>query len=82
MRRLGLTPGSPTQRRVLATVRAIADADTLPGPGDFETSFAPGRASVRRVAGQNLWILYRFDAAHVDVLTVRSEPPVPVDLNE
>jgi len=37
---------------------------------------------VRRVLGQNLWVLYRFDATHVDVLTVRSEPPIPVDPNE
>jgi hypothetical protein len=78
MRRLGVTPGSPAQRNVLATVRAIADADALPGPADFETHFAPGRANVRRVAGQNLWLLYRFDGTHVDVLTVRSDPPVPV----
>src|SRR5580704_5475260 len=27
-----------------------------PGPGDFETSFSPGRAHVRRVAGQNVAI--------------------------
>lgn len=82
MRRLGLTPGSPAQRSVLAAVRAIADADALPGPADFETNFAPGRANVRRVSKQNLWVLYRFDAAHVDVLTVRGEPPVPVDPND
>jgi len=27
----------------------------------------------------NLWILYRFDATHLDVLTVRDEPPAPTD---
>ena len=59
MRRLGLTPGSPAQRSLLATVRAIADATALPGPGDFETAFAPGRAHVRRASSQNLWVLYR-----------------------
>ena len=59
MRRLGLTPGSPAQRSLLATVRAIADATALPGPGDFETAFAPGRAHVRRASSQNLWALYR-----------------------
>lgn len=82
MRRLGLGLGSPTQRSVLATVRALADADALPGRADFETTFAPGRAHVRRVSGQNLWVLYRFDASHVDVITVRSEPPVPLDPTE
>jgi hypothetical protein len=78
-RRLGLAPGSAGLRRVLATISAIADADVLPGPIDFETEFAPGRAHARRVSGQNLWVLFRFDAAHVDVLTVRSEPPVPAE---
>jgi hypothetical protein len=64
---------------VLATIGAITGADGLPGPVDFETEFAPGRAHVRRVAGQNLWVLFRFDATHVDVLTVRSDPPVPAE---
>ena len=82
MRRLGMAPGSTAQRSVLATVRAIADADALPGPADFETAFAPGLAQVRRVSGQNLWVLYRFDATHVDVLTVRNDPPVPADSDE
>jgi hypothetical protein len=82
MGKLGLRPGSPAQRGVLATVRAVADAESLPGPVDFETAFAPGRAHVRRVSAHNLWVLYRFDAGHVDVLTVRNEPPVPVDAIE
>ena len=79
MRRLGLAPGSSSLRAVLATARAIADSPELPGPGDFETEFRPGRAHVRRVARENLWILYRFDAQYVDVLTVRNDPPVPAD---
>ncbi len=64
---------------MVATIRTIAEADTLPGTADFETDFAPGRAHVRRVLGQNLWVLYRFDATHVDVLTVRDDPPIPSD---
>lgn len=51
----------------------------LPSPGDVETTFAPGRAFVRRVGGQNLWIWYRFDEVHVELITVRDEPPVPSD---
>jgi hypothetical protein len=39
----------------------------------------PGRAYVRRVPGQNLWVLFRFDATPVDVLTVRDAPPVPFE---
>lgn len=57
-------------------MRALAASD-LPGPGDFETSFAPGKAHVRRVTGQNLWLLYRFDDQFVFVMTARSQPPVP-----
>jgi hypothetical protein len=64
------------------TLAALSNADTLPGPVDFETSLHPGRAYVRRVPGQNLWILYRFDETHLDVLTVRAEPPVPADPTE
>jgi len=79
MRRLGLAPGSAAQRSVMATVRAIAGDAALPGHADFETAFSPGRANVRRVSGHNLWVLYRFDESHVDILTVRDEPPVPVD---
>jgi hypothetical protein len=43
-------------RAVMSTVRAIADAPQLPGPGDFETEFRPGRAFVQRVGGRNLWV--------------------------
>ena len=64
---------------MFATVNALGDADVLPGPGDYETRFAPGRAHVRRVPGQNIWLLYRFDADHLFVMTARKEPPVPLD---
>ncbi|MBN1606607.1 MAG: hypothetical protein JW940_08225 [Polyangiaceae bacterium] len=76
--RLGVRAGSPAYRAVSATVRALASAD-VPGFGDYETSFSPGRAYVRRVVGHNLWILYRFDDVHVLIMTARGEPPVPAD---
>jgi hypothetical protein len=60
----------------------IADARVLPGPADFAAEFSPGRAYVRRVSGQNLWVLYRFDATYVDVLAVRLDPPVPLEPKE
>jgi hypothetical protein len=59
-------------------MRALASA-ALPGAGDFETPFSPGRAFVRRVVGQNLWTLYRFDDDQVFVMTARGQPPVPAD---
>jgi hypothetical protein len=64
---------------VFATIGVLGDTALLPGPGDFETRFAPGRAYVRRVAGHNVWVLYRFDTDHVFVITVRAEPPVPAE---
>jgi len=46
---------------------------------DQEIRFAPTRALVRRVAGHNVWIVYRFDAEHVFIMTARGEPPVTTD---
>jgi hypothetical protein len=76
---LGLQPGSPAFRAVFATVAALASAGELPGAGDDETAFGPGRAFVRRVTGRNVWILYRFDDAHVFAMTTRGQPPMPID---
>jgi len=76
---LDLPPGSPGFRAVFATVAALADAVELPGAGDDETRFGPGRAFVRRVGGTNVWILYRFDDVHIFAMTTRSQPPVPLD---
>jgi hypothetical protein len=63
----------------MATVSAISDAEVLPGRLDFVTTFHPGKAHARRVAGYNLWVLYRFDDVHVEVLAVKDQPPVPLD---
>lgn len=71
--------GSPGYHAVSATTRALQRAENLPGAGDYETAFAPARAYVRRVPGQNIWLLYRFDDQHVTVMTARNQPPVPTD---
>ena len=76
--KLGVLVGTPAYRAVSATMRALVAAD-LPGPGDFETSFSPGKAHVRRVAGQNVWLLYRFDDQLVFLMTARDQPPVPTE---
>jgi hypothetical protein len=31
------------------------------------------------VLRHNIWLLYRFDAEHVYLMTARAEPPVPLD---
>ncbi len=54
-------------------------AEALPTPGDSLTAFGTGRALVRRVPGDNLWIVYQVADAFLDLLAVRSEPPVPAD---
>jgi len=64
---------------VFAAIGALVKTEQLPGVADDETRFAPTRAYVRRVAGHNVWILYRFDDEHVYVMTARGEPPVPMD---
>lgn len=76
---LDIVRGSVRSRVLGSALAALARSASLPGPQDFETTFHPGRAYVRRVSGHNLWILYRFDSAYVDLLTVRGEPPVPMD---
>lgn len=79
---LGLTAGTPRHRALFATVGALSRAAELPAPGDYLTRFAPGTANVRRVSRDNLWILYRFDAIFVDVVTVTHHPPVPIDTSD
>jgi hypothetical protein len=76
---IGVRPKTAPYRAVFAAIGALEDAETLPGPGDHETRFVPGRAYVRRVSGHNVWILYRFDANHIFVITARAQPPVPLD---
>lgn len=74
-----LQPGSGAALDVARTVRALASAEELPGPGDFEGATRPvGRAWVRRVAGRNEWLWYRFNPEEVILLTTTTEPPVPV----
>jgi hypothetical protein len=76
--KLGVAGGTPAYRAVTAAMRALASGQ-LPGAGDYETAFSPGRAFVRRVVGQNLWLLYRFDENQVFVMTARGQPPIPAD---
>lgn len=76
---LGHARGSVVAKAIRATIGALAEAEALPGPGDYATRFAPKQAYVRRVANANVWLLYRFDEDHVYVMTARDEPPVPSD---
>lgn len=72
--------GSERSLAVARTVNALTSADRLPGPSDFEAEEKPvGTALVRRVGGRNIWLWYRFSEAEVMLLTVTTEPPVPLD---
>jgi hypothetical protein len=65
---------------VARTIDALTSVDDLPGPSDFEAIEKPvGRAWVRRVGGRNIWLWYRFSEVEVMLLTVTTEPPVPLD---
>ncbi len=76
---LGVAPRTARYRALFAALASLKDCRDLPGVGDFEAVFHPGRVHVRRVDGFNVWILYRFDATFLDALTVRDQPPTPTD---
>jgi hypothetical protein len=73
-------PRSERSLAISRTANTLTAADELPGPSDFEASEKPvGRAWVRRVGARNLWLWYRFNDDEVMLLTVTTEPPVPLD---
>jgi Txe/YoeB family toxin of Txe-Axe toxin-antitoxin module len=64
---------------IKAAERALASAELLPGPLDYETLVPPvQRAWVRRIPGHNLWLFYRVREDVVYLLFVTRDPPVPV----
>lgn len=77
--RLGIVTGTPRGQAVSATIRAVAAAAALPEAADFEAVFHPGRAYVRRVVKQNLWLWFRIDETHVTFVSLTDAPPAPVE---
>jgi hypothetical protein len=75
--------GSERSLAVARTVNALTAADVLPGAADFEANERPvGRAWVRRVGSRNIWLWYRFNDAEVILLTMTTEPPIPLEPSE
>lgn len=77
--KLGVLPRTSRHRAVGAAVQSLVRAEVLPAPADAPTAFGRGRAFVRRVARENLWIVYKVSDQYVDLLTVQAEPPLPAD---
>jgi hypothetical protein len=72
--------GSDRSLAIARTINALAAASELPGPSDFEAREKPtGRAWVRRIGGRNIWLWYGFNDDEVMLLTLTTEPPVPID---
>ena len=78
--RLRLEPGTVRGAALARTIRALLQAEEIPSAVDTRAAIPPtSEALVRRVAGQNVWIWYRATDAELVLLSVTSEPPVPVD---
>ena len=60
-------------------MQSLVRAEVLPALVDTLTAFGTGRALVRRVPRENLWIVYKVSNGYVDLLTVIDEPPIPAD---
>lgn len=75
-----LCDGSLRGNDIGRTVRLLAAADAPPGPADYEATSQPvGRAWVRRVGGHNVWVWYRVNDDEVILVTVTTDPPIPLD---
>lgn len=78
-----LREGTSRPEAVGRTIRALSGADELPGPVDYQASGKRvGRSWVRRVGGRNLWLWFRFTDTELVLLTVSTEPPLPLDDDE
>lgn len=74
--RARLRPGTPDGRALARTIRALLDAEILPGALDVVVPIPPvARAYVRRVAGRNLWLWYDVVDEAVILVFVSRQPP-------
>jgi Txe/YoeB family toxin of Txe-Axe toxin-antitoxin module len=79
LHRAGVRARSPQLEAIKETLRAITEAENLPGPLDYEVLIPPVRTAwCRRIPGQNLWLFYRVSDDAVYILLVTRMPPVPV----
>ncbi|MBI3202642.1 MAG: hypothetical protein HYZ29_13975 [Myxococcales bacterium] len=77
---LGVQRGSGASKAIGATIAALANEPSLPGPGDALAATPPaGTAWVRRVPGHNLWLWFTASEAHLVVWSLHRRPPVPLD---
>ena len=77
--RLRLGPGTVRGKAVARTVRLLSEARDLPGPADTTAAIPPvEKATVRRVVGHNVWVWYRVAGDEIVLVTLTTEPPVPI----
>lgn len=62
-----------------AAIRSLVQSEALPAQMDTVAAFGAGRAFVRRMPRENLWIWYQVGNRHLELLAVKGEPPVPLD---
>jgi hypothetical protein len=71
--------GTPAAAALAATLARLTTA-RLPGPQDAPVLVPPVlHAWARRVPGFNLWVFFTFTDDALDVLTVTTSPPVPIE---
>lgn len=70
--------GTPAAQALAGAIARLISGD-LPGPNDAETLVPPVRQYwFRRVAGQNLWILFTFSDEQVTLRALLTKPPTPL----
>ena len=75
-----LREGASRPLAVGRPIRSLAESDELPGASDYESRGERiGQAWTRRVGARNLWLWFRFSDDELILLTVTTEPPVPLD---
>lgn len=75
-----MVAGTETGRTVGATMRALAEAPSLPEAKDQRVPIPPtGYGYVRRVGALNLWLHFSFTDVSVLIRVVVTTPPVPLD---
>ena len=76
LERLGIIPGSPAAKRIVAEINKLAGTETLPTPDDVEDIMPPVRhVWSHAVPTTGYVVLYTFNAELLTAWSVRVRPP-------